>query len=78
MIVIIINLIKQRKFRKKSKLSQNYGTVPKKVALIQYDAYDEVTEVPISSIILSSFLLLTNDVVMKWIFSRNEIFDYFF
>lgn len=63
---------------KNNEISQNPQIVPKKVELIHNDAYDDVTEVSISAIILSSFLLIINDVVMKWIFSRNEIFDYFF
>ena len=67
-----------KKVNNKKNEIQNSQIVPKKVELIHNDAYDDVTEVSISSIILSSFLLIINDVVMKWIFSRNEIFDYFF
>ena len=63
---------------KKNEISEGSQTVPKKVELIHNDAYDDATEASISSIILSSFLLIINDIVMKWIFSRNEIFDYFF
>ena len=54
------------------------STVPKNVELIHNDVNDDIIEVSMGSIILSSFLLIVNDVVIKWIFSKNEIFDYFF
>ena len=75
-----LDSISKKTNNKKIMNSQNSSqTIPKKVELIHNSAYDDVSfEVSISSIILSSFLLIINDVIIKWIFSRNEIFDYFF
>ena len=53
-------------------------TLPKKFELIHNDIYDDIAENSFGLIILSSFLLILNDVIIKWIFSTNEIFDYFF
>lgn len=50
----------------------------KKYELIYNNLYEDITESSYANIILSSFLLIVNDVIMKWIFSSNEIFDYFF
>ena len=52
--------------------------IPKKFELIHNDIYDDIREKSFGFIILSSILLIINDVIIKWIFSNNEIFDYFF
>ena len=56
----------------------NSQTIPKNYELIHNDIYDDIVESSLLPILLSSFLLIINDVVIKWIFSKNEIFDYFF
>ena len=61
-----------------TKMTQNSQTIPKKFELIHNDKYEDNIEVSFSSIVLSSFLLIVYDIVIKWIFSRNEIFDYYF
>ena len=53
-------------------------TIPKNVELIHNDLLGDITESSMNNIILSSFLLILSDVIISWIFSRNEIFDYFF
>ena len=52
--------------------------IPKRFELIHNDIYDDIREKSFGIIILSSLLLIINDVIIKWIFSNNEIFDYFF
>ena len=61
-----------------SKSFDNSDSYPKQYELIHTNLYEEITESSYKYIILSSFLLIINDVIMKWIFSMNEIFDYFF
>lgn len=61
-----------------SKSFENSDSYPKKYELIHTNLYEEITESSYKYIILSSFLLIINDVIMKLIFSLNEIFDYFF
>ena len=61
-----------------SKSLDNSDSYPKQYELIHNNLYEEITESSYKYIILSSFLLIINDVIMKWIFSLNEIFDYFF
>lgn len=62
----------------KSKTIDNSLQNIKKYELIYNNLYEDITESSYANIILSSFLLIVNDVIMKWIFSSNEIFDYFF
>ena len=59
-------------------ISDNSQMVPKNLELIHNNMYEDITESSIYSIILSSFLLIVNDVVIRWLFTQNEIFDYFF
>ena len=59
-------------------LNDDNLTIPKKYELIHNDLYEDITESSYQTIFLSSFLLIVYDVIMKWIFSSNEIFDYFF
>jgi len=61
-----------------SKSFDNSESYPKQYELIHTNLYEEITESSYKYIILSSLLLIINDVIMKWIFSLNEIFDYFF
>jgi hypothetical protein len=61
-----------------SQKSANSQIIPKKVDYIHNNILEDITEYSFSYIFLSCFLLIINDVVMKWIFSKNEIFDYFF
>ena len=62
----------------KNLAENNSQTIPKNYELIHNDIYDDIVESSLLPILLSSFLLIINDVVIKWIFSKNEIFDYFF
>ena len=52
--------------------------IPKKYELIHNDLYEDITESSYKTIFLSSFLLIIYDIIMKWIFSSNDTFDYFF
>lgn len=58
--------------------TDNSHTVPKNYELIHNNIFEDITDSSINSMILSCFLLIVNDVVIKWIFSTNEMFDYFF
>ena len=75
-------LIEERKIDEmvdeKNIAENNSQTIPKNYELIHNDIYDDIVESSLLPILLSSFLLIINDVVIKWIFSKNEIFDYFF
>ena len=75
-------LIEERKIDEmvdeKNIAENNSQTIPKNYELIHNDIYDDIIESSLLPILLSSFLLIINDVVIKWIFSKNEIFDYFF
>lgn len=62
----------------KNVVEDNSQTIPKNYELIHNDIYDDIIESSLLPILLSSFLLIINDVAIKWIFSKNEIFDYFF
>ena len=62
----------------KNEVDNNSQTIPKNYELIHNDIYEDIIESSLLPILLSSFLLIINDVVIKWIFSKNEIFDYFF
>ena len=61
-----------------NKSNSTEKTIPKRFELIHNDIYDDIAENSFGLIILSSSLLIINDVIIKWIFSTNEIFDYFF
>ena len=61
-----------------SKSIEHSDSYPRQYELIHNNLYEEITESSYKYIILSSFLLIINDVIMKWIFSLNETFDYFF
>ena len=62
----------------KNMTENNSQTIPKNNELIHNDIYDDIVESSLLPILLSSFILIINDVVIKWIFSKNDIFDYFF
>ena len=64
--------------KKSNEIIASDKTIPKKVEFIHNDVNDDILDNSFCPIIWSSFLLIINDVVIKWIFSRNEIFDYFF
>ena len=55
--------------------TDNSHTVPKKYELIHNNIFEDITDSSINSMILSCFLLIVNDVVVKWIFSyfNNDI-----
>ena len=59
-------------------MTQTSQAIPKKFEYIHNDLNDYNIDASMCSIILSSFLLIVYYVVIKWIFSRNEIFDYYF
>ena len=71
-------LTKKSNIINNSKSFDNSESYPKQYELIHTNIYEEITESSYKYIILSSLLLIINDVIMKWIFSLNEIFDYFF
>ena len=58
--------------------TENSQIIPKKVDYIHNNVLENIEEYSFGYIFWSSFLLIINDVVIKWIFSKNEIFDYFF
>ena len=73
-----IKINKKEDNNNQNNISDNSQMVPKNLELIHNNMYEDITESSIYSIILSSFLLIVNDVVIRWLFTQNEIFDYFF
>lgn len=54
------------------------GRTIKQIELIHNDLYKEITENSLKYILLSSVLIVSKEILIKMIFSINDIFDYFF